>query len=168
MSGFRKCGIFPFNPNEEYKSLPTSNILSPNKAMDQSVIDVLQQLRGEDEQLPGPSKRRRTKLDVQPGKSVVVDESDENSESDGSDSEENSSSDKENTVFSDSESDSGDDRGSVEEEEGEELEEIPFKELKFEMWVVVEYEDHRFLGQVQETVVGKVDGRIKKKQGSNA
>ena len=134
--------------------------------MDQSVLDVLQELRGEDEEHAGPSKRRRTKLNVQPGKSVVVPDSDDSDDSDTDDESDDNcsilSSDKENADPSGCNSNDDDDNESTDEDEDEDLEGIPFKELKFGMWVIVEYEEERFLGQVQETAVGKIDGRVKK------
>ena len=92
-SGFRKCGLVPYNPDEVFKMLPSENILSPSKAMDESVLNLLQELRGEDEDEPA-RKTKRTRLDVQPGKSVTVpDEAAEERESE---------SEADDTVFADS------------------------------------------------------------------
>ena len=41
VSGFCKCGFVPFNPNVVYKKLPTENVMSPRKALDQSLLQQL-------------------------------------------------------------------------------------------------------------------------------
>ena len=69
INGFRKCGIYPFNPDEVYKKLPNENVMSPKKALDQSLVDSLAELRRGDEN-EKPKKQKRTRLDVEPGKSI--------------------------------------------------------------------------------------------------
>jgi hypothetical protein len=59
-SGFRKCGIVPFKPEEVYQRLPdsTKNVMAPNEALDDSVLEALKELRGTDE-TPGSSTRKK-------------------------------------------------------------------------------------------------------------
>ena len=70
VSGFCKCGLYLFNPNVVYKKLPTENVMSPRKALDQSLLQQLQCIRespvGEDAE----QNKKRTWLDVAPGKSI--------------------------------------------------------------------------------------------------
>ena len=70
LSGFHKCGLYLFNPNVVYKKLPTENVMSPRKALDQSLLQQLQCIRespvGEDAE----QNKKRTWLDVAPGKSI--------------------------------------------------------------------------------------------------
>ena len=68
INGFRKCGIYPFNPDEVCKKLPSENLVSPKKALDQCLVDSLSELRGGDGN-EKPKNQKRTRLDVEPGKS---------------------------------------------------------------------------------------------------
>ena len=86
-SGFRKCGIVPFQPEEVYKRLPDSstNVLAPNEALGDSLSDTLKELRG-----PGPGNgetpsgsttkkksnkvSKKDRLHLSPGKSVSLKE----------------------------------------------------------------------------------------------
>ena len=57
INGFRKCGIYPFNPDEVYKKLPGENVMSPKKALDQSLVDSLAKLcRGDENEKPKKPK----------------------------------------------------------------------------------------------------------------
>ena len=106
-SGFRTCGLVPFNPNEVYAKLASENTMSPSKAIDSSILDHLRELLGEDDE-EGPSQRKHTRLEVEPGKSVVVPADSEESNSDGDDvGNEVASCDEESDVESDVESASG-------------------------------------------------------------
>ena len=72
INGFRKCGIYPFNPDKVYKKLPSENVMTPKKALDQSLqslVDSLAELRRGDEN-EKPKNQKRTRLDVEPGKSI--------------------------------------------------------------------------------------------------
>ena len=69
INGFRKCGIYPFNPNEVYKKLPSENVMSPKKALNQSLVDSLAELRRGNEN-EKPKNQKRTCLDVELGKSI--------------------------------------------------------------------------------------------------
>ena len=75
-SGFKKCGIVPFNPQAVLTRLPDYRC-EPDSATDlstvdahvsESVIDMLKHLRGVDEE---PVRRRRKKLSIAPGKSIA-------------------------------------------------------------------------------------------------
>ena len=76
-SGFRKCGIFPFDPEEVLQRLPERmNMMSdanriPNtefeRHVDNILIRSLKDLRQGDE---NQSRRRKKKIDVEPGASV--------------------------------------------------------------------------------------------------
>ena len=45
VNGFRKCGLFPFNPNIVYELLPSENIMSSREALGESLFQHLQGLR---------------------------------------------------------------------------------------------------------------------------
>ena len=71
VSGFCKCGLYPFNPDPVYEKLPSRNIMSPQKALDQSLLQHLQNMRepqSAEEAVPMQSKRKR--LGLEPGKSI--------------------------------------------------------------------------------------------------
>ena len=44
VSGFCKFGLYPFNPNVVYEKLPSENVMSPRKALDQSFLQQLQRM----------------------------------------------------------------------------------------------------------------------------
>ena len=92
------CGLFPFNPDAVYEFLPSENVMSPQKALDESLLQHLQDLREvpADEALTKQTRRKR--LDLEPGKSISsldVQDSDEDIaiEEDSSFSSESSSTD---------------------------------------------------------------------------
>ena len=45
VSGFHKCGLYPFNLNVVYEMLPSENVMSPRQALDQSLLQYLQCVR---------------------------------------------------------------------------------------------------------------------------
>ena len=67
---FRKCGLFPLIPGVVYEFLPNANVMSPQKALDKSLLQHLQGLREvlADEAPTKQTKRKR--LDLEPGKSI--------------------------------------------------------------------------------------------------
>ena len=79
LCGFRTCGICPIDPEVAYKRLPTEgeNIKNPRKQPDDSLHEMLHDMIYGDRD------------EVEPGKSVVIPESDSESEiePDSSDSE---------------------------------------------------------------------------------
>lgn len=87
-SGFRKCGIIPVNKEEVLKMLPAQPVRSEAQAVvereliDETFINVLKAMRYEDTE--NTTKKKKTKLQVLPGRSVTVD----SSESDESDCDE--------------------------------------------------------------------------------
>lgn len=80
ISGFRACGLVPFNPNAVYIKLPSENVLSPRKALDQSLLDILSEKKNEcgDKKDVTQSNNKNKKqiskkrLKVEPGKSISV------------------------------------------------------------------------------------------------
>ncbi|KAJ8043191.1 hypothetical protein HOLleu_10171 [Holothuria leucospilota] len=69
-SGFRKAGLCPFNPEEVLKMIPdavTSTEENVGRILDQSLITLLQQNRGRNDQ----QKPRRGRK-VQPGVAITV------------------------------------------------------------------------------------------------
>ena len=76
VSGFRKCGIYPFNPKAALERLPDCDLQLLNEStssaedicisVSNAVFDILKHLRGVDEE---PAKRRK-KINVDPGKSI--------------------------------------------------------------------------------------------------
>ena len=45
VSGFRKCALYPFNPNVVYKNFPSEDVMSPRKPLDQFLLQQLQCMR---------------------------------------------------------------------------------------------------------------------------
>ena len=88
VSGFCKCGLYPFNPDAVYEKLPSRNVMSPRKALIELLLQRLQNMRepqSAEEAVPKQSKRKR--LDLEPGKSIStldVPESDCNDSEDSS------------------------------------------------------------------------------------
>ena len=143
VSGFRTCGIYPMNPQELIKKLPSQSLPEDiNSSVSDVVLKQLQSMRGQDT----TKAAKRKKLNVEPGKSVsaeVFQDDDEDNESGPDDSE---------SGVSDSESSS--DHGD-EEIESETTSTIPgeTKELNYDdvtvgQWAKVLYEGEVFLGKV--------------------
>ena len=80
VNGFKACGLYPFNPEEVYAKLPSENTMSPSKALDQSLLDTLAHMRGSDAETT-PTRPKKKRLDVQPGKSISANVSSESDES---------------------------------------------------------------------------------------
>lgn len=72
VAGFKKTGIFPFNPDEIICRLPGSTPEVDTPALvSESVIEMLKDLRsGESSE----KKQRKSKLNVQPGKSIGLED----------------------------------------------------------------------------------------------
>ena len=74
-SGFRKCGLVPFEPEQVYKRLPStaSNELEPTEALDSSLLEALKELRGNNAELPKTKKvSKKNRLHLSPGRSVSL------------------------------------------------------------------------------------------------
>ncbi|KAG4078417.1 hypothetical protein HA402_013128 [Bradysia odoriphaga] len=72
IAGFKKCGIYPLNSSEVIDRLPKfseAENISENVSM--AVMDMLQDLR---KGVCNETKAKRRKIDVQPGKSVSLDD----------------------------------------------------------------------------------------------
>lgn len=77
VSGFKKCGIYPFNPEEIISRLPDHVVANEsetneiNNVVSEVVVDMLKDLRyGSDSN----SKKRRTKVNVVPGRSIGLED----------------------------------------------------------------------------------------------
>ena len=70
VSGFCKCGLYPFHPDAHYQRLPSENVKSPGKALDESLLWQLQSMRESPVSEETPQINKRTQLDVPPGKSI--------------------------------------------------------------------------------------------------
>ena len=70
VNGFRKCGLFPFNPDAVYELLPCKNAMSPRKALDESLLQHLQGLREVPADETPTKQTKRKRLDLEPGKSI--------------------------------------------------------------------------------------------------
>ena len=70
VSGFRKCGLYPLHPDAVCLILPSENVMSPRKALDESLLQQLQSMRESPVREETPQNNKRTRLDVAPGKSV--------------------------------------------------------------------------------------------------
>ena len=83
IGGFRKCGLYPFDPKVVYERLPSENIMSPRKALDESLLQQLQSMRESPDGEETTQANKRTRLDVAPGKSIsnlTLEDSDSESE----------------------------------------------------------------------------------------
>ena len=112
VSVFRKCGLYPFNQNVVYEKLPSENVMGPQEALDQSLLQQFQCMRESPVGKDAQQNKKRTRLDVAPGKSIsnldfVFSESDSGSETESgpepepeeSDIEENDDADDEQQVI---------------------------------------------------------------------
>ena len=76
-SGFRKCGIFPFNLQRVLERLPDhesnqdgNTTADTDRRVSGAVLEVLRKMRGVDEERP----KKRKKINVTPGKSIICDD----------------------------------------------------------------------------------------------
>lgn len=83
-AGFKKCGILPFDPLKVMDRLPSDEIADHREItannIDHSLIQLLSELRGTNE---APVMKRKSKIAVEPGKSVpalTIDEADKTDE----------------------------------------------------------------------------------------
>ena len=74
-SGFKTCGIYPLDETPVVEKLPKKCSAGGDAAVDAVIVEHLEALRGSKD-TTGPSHRRRTKLNVQPGRSVHISSSD--------------------------------------------------------------------------------------------
>ncbi|CAI6374113.1 unnamed protein product [Macrosiphum euphorbiae] len=85
ISGFEKCGIIPLNRNKVLSMIPNANTpessIVDSFVVEDSVLNILKDLRYE---TPPKTRSKRTRLNVEPGKSVGV----SSSESENGDDEE--------------------------------------------------------------------------------
>ena len=123
ISGFRKCGLYPFDPEAVYERLPSENVMSPRKALDESLLQMLHTMRespaGQETQA-NTQNNKKTRLDVAPGKSISnLNLSSSESESDGEsdETESDASSENESNESSESETDTDDDDSSENDED---------------------------------------------------
>ena len=70
VNGFHKCGLFPFNPDAVYELLPSENVMSPRKALDESLLQHLQGLREVPADEAPTKQTKRKRFDLEPGKSI--------------------------------------------------------------------------------------------------
>ena len=70
VSGFKQCGIVPFNPNKVIDRLPKNNPEDEsNRLVSNVVIDMLKTMRYGDKEVP-TTKRKRSKISVPPGQGI--------------------------------------------------------------------------------------------------
>ena len=70
VSGFCKCGLHPFHPDAVYQRLPSEIVMSPRKALDESLLQQLQSMRESPVSEETPQNNERTQLDVALAKSI--------------------------------------------------------------------------------------------------
>jgi len=74
VSGFQSTGICPFNPDRVMTKLPRETTVAaqqPAAVVSETVVELLKDMRyGSDE----PARRRKSKLNVKPGKSISADD----------------------------------------------------------------------------------------------
>ena len=95
VNGFCKYGLFHFNPDAVYELFPSENVMSPQKALDESLLEHLQGIREVPADEAPTKQTKRKRLNLEPGKSISnldVQDSDEDiiSEKDSSFSSESS------------------------------------------------------------------------------
>lgn len=73
MSGFEKCGIIPLNRNKVLGMIPSANTpetsIEDSFVVENSVLNILKELRYD---TPPKTRSKRTRLNVEPGRSVGV------------------------------------------------------------------------------------------------
>ena len=129
IAGFKACGLVPLNREEVLKKLPQKPPSADESitAIDSTIIEHLESLRGSKD-VPGPSKRRRKKLNVVPGRSGG-----------GTETETDVNEDEEDTDCPyDSDTHS------------EEQEESGTEDFRVEEMVIVSYEGSNFPGRIKE------------------
>jgi len=94
-SGFRKCGIHPFDPQQLLSRIPhqedysvTSAQSAPlHKNVDGALIQILKDMRGFQNEVDKPRRQQKKRLQVEPGKSVglISDDSDNSDNSSATD-----------------------------------------------------------------------------------
>ena len=60
VSGFHKCGLYPFHPDAVYQRLPSENVMSPRKALEESLLQQLQSMRESPVSEETPQNNERT------------------------------------------------------------------------------------------------------------
>lgn len=70
-SGFKACGIVPFDRNEVIKRLPEHNSIDPRVPLAEILMNTFKQTRYNDEKQTVP---KRTMLKIEPGQSVSSEE----------------------------------------------------------------------------------------------
>ena len=79
-NGFKKCSIYPFNPQKVLERLPdyslkqnddTNSSTNTDCRVSDAVLGVLRMMRGVDEKRP---KKRRKKINIAPGKNISCDD----------------------------------------------------------------------------------------------
>ena len=150
VSGFRKCGLYPFNPNAVFQTLPSENVMSPRKALDESLLQQLQSMRecpvGEET----PQNNKRTRLDVAPGKSI----SNLNRVSSESESEESESKESNESGESESDDSDGSDDASTETSDADDEEVLTVSDINVGDFALVKYKYTRsfkyYIGECME------------------
>jgi len=78
-SGFEKCGIIPLNRNKVLSMIPSANTpessIEDSFVVEDSVLNILKELRYE---TPPNTRSKRTRLNVEPGRSVGISSESEN------------------------------------------------------------------------------------------
>ena len=129
---FRKCGLFPFNPDAVYELLPHENVMIPQKALDESLLQHLQGLREVPADEAPTKQTKKKRLDLASGKSI--------SNLDVQDSDEDITS-KEDSSFSSESSRTDDDLPADEDENDEET--VHIDDINVCDFVVVKYDHSR-------------------------
>lgn len=78
IAGFEKCGLYPVNPERPKSKLPKKDVAHAFSAEASSkvIMDILEELRGSKNTV---ERSRKKRCDVEPGKSVTVEDLKENS-----------------------------------------------------------------------------------------
>ena len=139
VSDFRACELCPFNPEQVYSKLPSDSVMSPSKAVDQSLLEMLHEMRNGDADNTTPTNTKSNRLDVEPGKSLAVECNQSEPEIYDTDSDSSSYS---------SDMDGDEEPATTSPPINDIDEELKMDEIEVSQWVKVVYEGEYFLGKV--------------------
>ena len=162
ISGFRACGIHPFNPQELISKLPQSNTAAnASQSISSAVLEQLKRMRS-----PPDNKKpeRRKRVAVEPGKSVSVEDLNGGSEQDEPDNPETEVTESEVTDSEVTDSEDNDSENSINESDksrndeeltNSTLSRLIYTDTSVGDWVKVLYEGEVFIGKILQKTAGE-------------
>ena len=154
ISGFKACCIYPVQPDKLLKKLPQSaGTEAVSNRISEAVLKQLKRMQNPDAEKP---RQRRKRLVVEPGKSISMDDLNDECDQDSNlDTDTNTS----QSTSTDTDTDNSEDSLSEPPDEDtipliEEKKRVEYDDVKPNQWVQVVYEGEFFLGKV----LGEVKG----------